>query len=124
MASKPARRSRSSRRGRSSRSGGRRHGNLTAQRALVARFPVTRLHLDTGGYTRSGQYYGRGAPLFEVWDDQDGLVEVVRAPSAPAARTKAIDGWTRTQNYSGEYGRKVWSPTAPTIKEDYYPHRR
>jgi len=118
MASKRATK-RSSRR--SSRKGARRHGNAaaTGQRALIARFPVTRLHLNNGGYTSSGQYYGQGVPLFEVWDEQDGLVGVVRAQSAAEAREKAIAGWMRTQNWSGQYGRKVWSPTTVTIKEDY-----
>ena len=54
-----------------------------------------------------------------VEDIDDGLQEAVRAQSAVEARKIAIDKWTKTRNYSGSYGRRVWSPTSPTIDEKY-----
>lgn len=83
------------------------------------RFPVARVRLNRNGYDSHGRYYGTGAPLFEVSDEDDDLTTRVRAASAAEARKKAIAEWMRSQNWSGEYGRKVWSPTARTIHENY-----
>jgi hypothetical protein len=36
------------------------------------RFVVTKVHLNRGGYTSSGQYFGVGAPLYEIIDNDNG----------------------------------------------------
>lgn len=46
---------------------------------------VWREKLDSGGYTSSGVYYGRGAPLYGVICDKCDITTYVRASSYSAA---------------------------------------
>lgn len=54
----------------------------------MARLRAERVRLDRGGYTRSGRYFGTGAPLYLVTDDEGDIHEYVRAASAVEARQK------------------------------------
>lgn len=69
----------------------RRYGRASSS-SMTKRFVVTRIPLNSDGYTSSGQYYGRGAPLFSVMDNETEREETVRASSAKAARQKVVDG--------------------------------
>jgi hypothetical protein len=54
-----------------------------------AHLSVERVRLNSGGYDRHGRYYGSGAPLYHVSGETSTgryVDEVVRAPSAAAAR--------------------------------------
>jgi hypothetical protein len=102
----------------------RRYGRALSRKALMERFEVNRIRINSQGYDRNGRYYGSGAPLFRVYDNQDGLTHETRAQSAPEAREKAIAYWMKHESYSGEYGRKAWSPFGETVKEEFYPSRR
>lgn len=99
---------------------GRARTDVAGAKHLIKRFPVERMHLDSGGYHR-GHYYGAGAPLFRVDDEDTGKTHVVRARDAKEARSKAIDMWSRSENWSGQYGRKQWGPFVETREEKYYP---
>jgi hypothetical protein len=110
--------SRTTRRGRPGRRS-RRSGRVLPRRELVQRFEVRRIRLSSQGYDRSGRYYGTGAPLYSVYDSDTGDGYETRASSAEQARQRAIAHWTKTKNWSGEYGRQVWSPFAPTVTERY-----
>jgi hypothetical protein len=50
-----------------------------------------RVRLDRGGYDPSGRYWGTGAPLYRVTDDDGNLDEHVRAPDAPTARRRGVE---------------------------------
>lgn len=73
--------------------------------AMTKRFTVTRIRLDRQGYTSSGRYYGTGAPLFSVLDNETEKETEVRAPDAKAAREKVmieIFGPPPKNSYMGE----------------------
>ena len=67
----------------------RRYGHATS--ATTKRFTVTRIPLR-GDYDRNGRYWGAGAPLFSVLDNETEKEEVVRASNAKAAREKVMVG--------------------------------
>lgn len=62
---------------------------------------ATRVQLNAGGYDRRGRYWGAsrdtGAKLYEVESDLTGQSRHVRAPTAAAAKIKALredrDSW-------------------------------
>ena len=56
------------------------------------KFRLYREPLDSGGYTRSGQYFGTGAPLFYFYSDEDGyeMGDYIRAANHKAAKTKIL----------------------------------
>jgi hypothetical protein len=60
--------------------------------APTKRFIVTRIRLNNGGYDSNGRYYGGGAPLFSVMDNETEREETVRASDAKAARKKVMEG--------------------------------
>lgn len=37
----------------------------------MAKWTLRRIYLNAGGYTPSGAYYGRGAPLYEALDESE-----------------------------------------------------
>lgn len=49
---------------------------------------LERVPLNSGGYTKSGRYFGVGAPLFRVIDDETGQYEYVRAANRAAAKAQ------------------------------------
>jgi hypothetical protein len=61
-------------------------------RAQIKRYPVERIRLDRGGYDRTGRYWGLGAPLYRVWDNEEErfYCQEVRAPNARAARQSVL----------------------------------
>jgi hypothetical protein len=64
------------------------HGDISA----IKRYAVERIWLNSGGYDRRGRYFGTGAPLYSVTDNETGKETEVRASSAKAARKKVIEG--------------------------------
>jgi len=66
---------------------------MAARRHIVGRAKrklyTERVRLDRQGYTRGGQYYGTGAPLYRVSDDE-GNETVVRAASSKLAKENAL----------------------------------
>lgn len=58
--------------------------------AEITRYQVSHVPLDRGGYTKSGQYFGAGPKLFEVFDQDEGRSVMVRAPDAKTARYRAM----------------------------------
>jgi len=59
---------------------------------MTKRFTVSRIFLTRDGYTSSGRYYGTGAPLFSVLDNETGQEREVRGSDAKAARQKVMNG--------------------------------
>lgn len=60
------------------------------------RYAVERVHVNRQGYDRRGHYWGVGERLYRVTDMQENRDKWVRAPSAKAARNKAVSdkyGW-------------------------------
>lgn len=57
---------------------------------------LRRIPLDRGGYTKSGRYYGVGAPLFEASDDLEWSDEF-RAADRKAARAKILARYPATK---------------------------
>lgn len=68
----------------------RRRAHAMAPSADVRRYQVERVYLDRGGYDSSGRYFGRGAPLYSVYDAEERRYLYVRADSARRARHEAI----------------------------------
>ncbi len=66
----------------------RRYGRAAA---MTKRFTVTRIRLNSGGYDSRGRYFGTGAPLFSVMDNETERETEVRASSAKAAREKVME---------------------------------
>jgi len=52
---------------------------------------VNRVHLDSGGYTRHGEYYGVGPKLWRVESEASGREVHVRAPDRKTARLRGIE---------------------------------
>ena len=65
------------------------HGNRS-RKSYIKTFKVDRVHLDRGGYDHRGRYYGVGAPLFTVTDDDTDRSVTVRARDARHARAEAL----------------------------------
>jgi hypothetical protein len=59
---------------------------------MTKRFTVERIRLDSGGYDSRGRYFGTGAPLFSVTDNETDKTTEVRAGSAKLAREKVMQG--------------------------------
>ena len=59
---------------------------------------LRRIHLNSGGYDTGGAYWGHGAPLFYV-EDQDGNSQFMRASSRDAAKAKIAADWPGTRFY-------------------------
>ena len=59
-------------------------------RADIQRYEVTRIHLDRGGYTSNGVYFGVDGPLYYVYDMVERRGAYIRARNARAARREAI----------------------------------
>jgi hypothetical protein len=68
----------------------RRYGHAAS--AMTKRFVVTRIPINRDGYDSRGRYYGSGAPLFSVLDNETEKEEVVRAANVKAAREKVMVG--------------------------------
>ncbi len=51
---------------------------------------VSRVRLNSGGYDSHGGYWGGGAPLFYVENEDTGEAVHVRAADAKSARAKAL----------------------------------
>lgn len=45
-----------------------------------------KVKLDSGGYDAGGAYWGIGAPLWAIWDDDGGVEAYVRAPDRKRAK--------------------------------------
>lgn len=74
----------------------RKHWPGARERGIRKALAVTRVHLDRGGYTKHGQYFGIGAPLYYVGDEETNKGQYVRASSAAEARERAVSnprGW-------------------------------
>lgn len=52
------------------------------------RLHLVRVPLDSGGYDSGGAYWGHGAPLYCVWDDETNGVQYVRAADREQARAR------------------------------------
>ena len=62
----------------------------------MGKINVKRVAIDRQGYTRSGEYYGVGAPLFQIVDAETGgdLVDFnIRAGDAAHARSKISEAY-------------------------------
>lgn len=60
-----------------------------AEAAKLRGLRAERVYLDRGGYTSSGKYFGTGAPLYHVTDDE-GSVGFVRAKTSREAKHEAV----------------------------------
>jgi hypothetical protein len=53
-------------------------------------YTAKRVRLDRGGYDSSGQYFGSGAPLYEIDNEDERFTGYVRAHSSAEAKEEAI----------------------------------
>lgn len=53
-------------------------------------YTAKRVRLDRGGYAPNGQYFGRGAPLYEIDNEGERLTGHVRAHSSAEAKEEAV----------------------------------
>lgn len=60
-----------------------RHGSRAGQ---PDKLHLRRVRLDSGGYDSGGAYWGIGAPLYEVFDDDGEYSDYFRASSRDAAK--------------------------------------
>ncbi len=74
--------------------GGRHSGN---RRDYSNKITIERIHLDRGGYTRGGKYFGTGAPLFDVYDDDGVVYFQVRALDRNAAKRLVRAGYPKAR---------------------------
>ena len=65
--------------------------SMRGRTARPSQLRAERVHIDRQGYDRRGQYWGIGAPLYRVTDDEGYLDEHVRAPDAPTAKRRAVE---------------------------------
>lgn len=70
-----------------------RYGDL--DRATAAKLRLQRVRIDSGGYDPGGAYWGIGAPLYWVSDDECGSTAYVRA----ATRDKAKQSFPNARWY-------------------------
>lgn len=64
----------------------------------TARLSVRRVRLNSGGYTSSsGQYFGLGAPLYHVTDEDDAVDFWIRASSRGSALAIVRDIYPRAR---------------------------
>lgn len=62
----------------------------------MAKWTLRRIYLNAGGYTPSGTYYGRGAPLYEAQDESEATGmgwRTFRANSRDAAKNYIRDNF-------------------------------
>lgn len=59
---------------------------------------LQRIPINSGGYDRGGAYWGLGAPLWYV-ADQDGNSQFFRAASREAAKAKILADWPDARFY-------------------------
>lgn len=73
------------------------------------KFTVTRIPLDSGGYSKGkfGKYYGRGLPLFHVEADLENLDELLEAAGVSAGLLKTTRTADLPHALGGELGRQV-----------------
>lgn len=64
----------------------------------AGKFYLSRVRLDSGGYDSGGAYWGCGAPLFGVMD-QDGNTDYFRAADRDAAKAKLLADWPEATFY-------------------------
>jgi hypothetical protein len=65
-------------------------GAMRGRSVRPSELHAERVRLNQGGYDSSGRYWGQGAPLYHVYDDQGLLDTHVRAPDAPTAKRRAV----------------------------------
>lgn len=63
---------------------------MRGRSARPSQLRAERIHVDRQGYDRGGRYWGVGAPLYRVTDDEGYLDEYTRAPDAPTAKRRAV----------------------------------
>ena len=59
--------------------------------ALESPVSIQEVRLDSGGYDRTGTYYGRGAPLWQVRTRVDDLYFRLRAPDRDAVKRRVLE---------------------------------
>ena len=59
---------------------------------------LRRIPINSGGYDRGGAYWGIGAPLWHV-EDQDGNAQFLRARSRDDAKAKIAADWEGARFY-------------------------
>lgn len=62
---------------------------MAAKKAAKPKIEVTRQHINSGGYTSWGRYFGLGAPLYEYYLPS-GDQGYIRAADAKSARAKLL----------------------------------
>ncbi len=60
--------------------------------ASAGRIYAEHVRLDRGGYDRSGRYWGTGARLYRVSDEDGELDKYIRAPDAKTAKARVAEG--------------------------------
>lgn len=68
------------------------------------KFTLRRKRLDSGGYDRTGRYYGVGQPLFEYQDDGD-IYDEIRADDRDHAIAKITAKYPGCTFYRGIGGK-------------------
>ena len=51
---------------------------------------LTRVRLNSGGYTSTGQYFGIGAPLYHYQNDEGDIYDYVRAYDRQDAKQRVL----------------------------------
>ena len=51
----------------------------------IIKCSLTRVHLNSGGYTSQGHYYGIGMPLFHAYDESRNIDRMLRATNRERA---------------------------------------
>lgn len=78
----------------------RRNGPLGTLRSTIKKmkYNLSRVRLNSGGYTSSGKYYGIGAPLYEAYNPETGESLVFRAADRNAAKHHVEDALNAITN--------------------------
>jgi len=74
--------------------GGRHSGD---RRNYRGKLTIERIRLDRQGYTRGGKYFGTGAPLFDVYDEDYDVFFQIRARDRDAAKRLVRSGYPNAQ---------------------------
>lgn len=82
----------------------------------MARYSVRREYLDSGGYTKSGRYFGRGQKLWCVTDEDNGRESYVRAANAKAARFEVTGVAVKSRGRASRAGKSTWSVDAKILE--------
>ncbi len=77
---------------------------------MVVKITAHRVRIDRGGYDSGGRYWGTGAPLYEVENDNHGHVVTkhVRAQSASEAKAKAFGWVSGGRKRPSRAGKSAW----------------